>query len=53
MVCFLLCSVVDSHAQEEKRINDWENPDVVGIHKESAHATLFLAQRNMEIYVVT
>ena len=42
MVCFLLCSVVDSRAQEEKRINDWENPDVVGIHKESAHATLFL-----------
>ena len=41
-VCFLLRPVVYNYAQELKNVNDWENPDVVGINKEKAHATLYL-----------
>src|ERR1035437_8733477 len=37
-----LFSIGNNFAQEIKKINDWENPDVVGINKEKTHATLSL-----------
>ena len=30
------------YAQNGSKVNDWENPDVVGINKENPHATLYL-----------
>jgi beta-galactosidase len=37
-----LFSIGNNFAQKIKKINDWENPDVVGINKEKTHATLSL-----------
>jgi len=40
-----------NYAQEAK-VNDWENPDVIGINKEKTHATLYLPsekQSNPEV----
>lgn len=40
-----------NYAQETK-VNDWENPDVIGINKEKTHATLYLPsekQSNPEV----
>ena len=42
LMCLFVCLEARARAQDLPTINDWENPDVVGIHKESAHATLFL-----------
>jgi len=41
-ICFLFFPLVNICAQEKNKINDWENPDVIGINKEKAHATLYL-----------
>ena len=41
-VCFLLFPLVYTYAQEIHTINDWENPDMVGINKEHTHATFYL-----------
>jgi len=39
---FLLFPLANSCAQEKTKINDWENPEVVGINKEKTHATFYL-----------
>ena len=46
---FIVFPLVKSSAQEIKGINDWENPDVVGINKEKAHATLYLPSEKWSI----
>jgi beta-galactosidase len=51
-VCSLLFPLVCNYAKEINKINDWENPDVVGINKEKAHATFYLPsekQNNTQI----
>jgi beta-galactosidase len=49
---FLLFPLVNSYAQEKTTINDWENPEVVGMNKEKTHSTFFSPsekQNNTEI----
>ena len=48
-VCFFLRPVDYNYAQEIDKVNDWENPDVVGINKEKTHATLYLPCDKMNI----
>jgi len=46
IVTIVLCFLgADSFAQE---INDWENPQILGINKEAYHATLTLPSRRFE-----
>lgn len=40
-LCFLVCSI-KALAEESSPIPDWENPAVIGINKEKAHATFVL-----------
>ena len=41
MGCFLVCSI-NAGAEESAQGRDWENPDVIGINKEKAHAAFVL-----------
>ena len=42
LISSFLLYTVTTHAQEEHKVNDWENPSVIGINKEKAHATFIL-----------
>ncbi len=42
IIWFLLFPLANNYAQGKATINDWENPDVVGINKEKAQATFYL-----------
>ena len=41
IIWFLFCAIT-TNAQENAQVNDWENPSVIGINKEKAHATFVL-----------
>jgi len=42
------------YAQESPPVNDWENPSVIGINKEKAHATFVLpSEKNTDSRVVS
>jgi beta-galactosidase len=38
----LFFPLVNNYAQDKITINDWENPEVIGINKEKTHATFYL-----------
>ncbi|MBN2590788.1 MAG: DUF4981 domain-containing protein [Sedimentisphaerales bacterium] len=42
IVTYILFSTIMTYAQESPQVNDWENPSVIGINKEKAHATFVL-----------
>jgi beta-galactosidase len=42
VLMFFIFPATNIYAQETNKINDWENPDVVGLNKEKAHATFYL-----------
>lgn len=42
IVTCILFSMIMTYAQESTKVNDWENPSVIGINKEKAHATFVL-----------
>ena len=43
VVFWLLACVMPTQAQELSPVHDWENPAVIGINKEQAHASFVLA----------
>ncbi len=42
IVISILFTTIITYAQENPTIHDWENPEVIGINKEKAHATFVL-----------